>query len=129
MVQVQVHHQEVERTIFREIVRMKRDRTMPFFCNMVIGAGFEFTELFEFEVPQVQYSKTVPILPSSILRLNSSPTLVWSVMTVNLSGPDRTSDTKNVKMDVKTSFFDVLSEVQKYTQGLSAVIGRFTNDI
>jgi hypothetical protein len=53
-VQVQVHHQEVERTIFREIVQMKRDRTIPFFCNMVIGAGFEFAELFEFEVPQVQ---------------------------------------------------------------------------
>jgi hypothetical protein len=33
--------------------------------------------------------------------------------------------TKKVKMDVKTSFFDVMSEVQKDSQDVSAGIGQF----
>jgi hypothetical protein len=33
--------------------------------------------------------------------------------------------TKDFKMDVKTSFFDILSEVQKDSQDVSAGIGKF----
>jgi hypothetical protein len=38
---------------------------------------------------------------------------------------DWTSDKKNVKMDVKTSFFDVMSEVQKDSKDVSSGIGVF----
>jgi hypothetical protein len=38
---------------------------------------------------------------------------------------DWTSDKKNIKLDVKTSFFDVMSEVQKYLKDVSAEIGWF----
>jgi hypothetical protein len=41
------------------------------------------------------------------------------------SHSDWTSDEKNVKMDIKTSFFYVLSEVQKDSEDVSAGIGQF----
>ncbi len=41
----------------------------------------------------------------------------------------QTSDKKNVKMDIKTSFFDVMSEVQKDLQDVSASIGQFSTHL
>ncbi len=63
----------------------------------------------------------------------TSPAISWSVYTVKLSGRGGsaiclrgpTSDKKNVKMDVKSSFFDVMSEVQKDLQDVSAGIRQF----
>ncbi len=36
---------------------------------------------------------------------------------------------KNIKMDVKTSFFDVKSEVQKDSQDVSEGIGQFKKNL
>ncbi len=65
-------------------------------------------------------------------RGTSSP-LRWSVMTVKPVGSGKVNRVaprhhlwwKNVKMDIKTSFVDVMSEVQKNSQDISAGIGQF----
>jgi hypothetical protein len=44
---------------------------------------------------------------------------------VGRSRCDRTSDEKVIKIVVKMSFFDVMSEVQKDLQDVSAGIGQF----
>ncbi len=67
----------------------------------------------------------------------TSPAIRWSVSTVKLSGRGGVGNMssrpdfwqKNVKMDVKMSFFDVVSEVQKDLQEVSAGIGQIKNNL
>ncbi len=67
----------------------------------------------------------------------TSPAIRWSVFAVKLSGRGGVGNMssrpdfwwKNVKMDVKTSFFDVVSEVQKDSQDVSAGISQIKNNL